>query len=61
MTQKDYIALVNQAQRKSYEYYVLSAPTISDTEFDVLVAEIEKAEKFHKRIRYFSGEEALNA
>ncbi len=47
MTQKDYIALVNQAQRKSYEYYVLSAPTISDTEFDVLVAEIEKAESEH--------------
>ena len=47
MTQQDYIALVNQANRYSYEYYVLSAPTISDQEFDKLVMYIEGCEAEH--------------
>lgn len=47
MKQSEYIALVNQAQRHSYEYYVLSSPTLSDADFDGLVASIESAEKEH--------------
>ena len=47
MTQKEYINLVNEAKQWSYEYYVLSAPTISDAEFDALVNCIEQAEQEH--------------
>ena len=47
MTQKEYIALVNEAKQRSYEYYVLSDPTISDAEFDALVDRIEQAEQEH--------------
>lgn len=47
MTQKEYIATVNAAKQHSYNYYVLSAPTISDAEFDSLVADIEQAEQDH--------------
>ena len=47
MTHSEYIDLVNQAQRHSYEYYVLSAPTLSDADFDGLVASIEAAENEH--------------
>jgi len=47
MTQKDYTALVNKAKRLSYEYYVLANPSVSDAQFDALVAEIEQAENEH--------------
>lgn len=47
MTQKDYISLVDRSKRLSYEYYVLVKPTVSDAEFDALVAEIEQAESEH--------------
>lgn len=47
MTHSEYLALVNQAQRHSYEYYVLSSPTLSDSDFDGLVASIESAEDEH--------------
>ena len=47
MTQKEYIERVNAAKQHSYEYYVLSAPTISDGEFDQMVSEIEAAEMEH--------------
>ena len=47
MTQKEYIATVNAAKQHSYNYYVLSAPTISDAEFDAIVADIEAAEHEH--------------
>lgn len=47
MTQNDYIKLVNEAKAHSYRYYVLSAPSISDAEFDALVDRIEQAEQQH--------------
>ena len=47
MELKEYINLVNEAKQRSYEYYVLSAPTISDAEFDALVNCIEQAEQEH--------------
>jgi DNA ligase (NAD+) len=47
MEQNNYIDLVNEAKQRSYEYYVLSAPTISDAEFDALVDRIELAEQEH--------------
>ena len=47
MIQKEYINLVNEAKQRSYEYYVLSAPTVSDAEFDALVDRIEQAEQEH--------------
>lgn len=47
MTQKEYIATVNAAKQHSYNYYVLSAPTISDAEFDRLVDAIEQTEHEH--------------
>ena len=46
-TQKDYIEKVNAAKQHSYNYYVLSAPTISDAEFDAIVADLEQAEQEH--------------
>ena len=47
MDKQDYIEKVNAAKQHSYNYYVLSAPTISDVEFDLLVAEIEAMEQAH--------------
>lgn len=47
MTQKEYIQKVNAAKQHSYNYYVLSAPTISDAEFDRLVDAIEQTEHEH--------------
>ena len=47
MTKQDYTAMVNEAKQRSFEYYVLSKPTISDAEFDALVARIEQAEREH--------------
>jgi len=47
MTKQEYIESVNAAKQRSYEYYVLSKPTISDAEFDELVNRIEQAEQEH--------------
>lgn len=47
MTQKEYIEKVNAAKQHSYNYYVLSAPTISDAEFDRIVDAIEQTEREH--------------
>ena len=47
MTRQDYLALVNQAQRASFEYYVLSAPSMSDADFDILFNRITEMEKEH--------------
>lgn len=47
MTRRDYVALVDKAKRLSYEYYVLAEPSVSDAQFDALVAEIERAEMEH--------------
>ena len=47
MTQKEYIENVNAAKQHSYNYYVLSAPTISDAEFDAIVDAIEQTEREH--------------
>lgn len=47
MTQKEYIALVDRAKRFSYEYYVLAQPTVSDSQFDAIVNDIEQAEAEH--------------
>lgn len=37
--------LVNELQRHNHSYYVLSAPTISDYDFDMLLKELEQLEK----------------
>ena len=47
MTKQTYTENVNAAKQHSYNYYVLSQPTISDAEFDALVADIEQAEREH--------------
>ena len=47
MTKQEYTALVDRAKQLSYEYYVLAQPTVSDQEFDALVADIEQAEQLH--------------
>lgn len=47
MTQKEYIQMVNEAKQRSFEYYVLSKPTISDVTFDAMVDCIELAELEH--------------
>ena len=47
MNKQQYIESVNAAKQHSYEYYVLSRPTISDAEFDALVDRIEQAEQEH--------------
>ena len=47
MTQQEYIQKVNAAKQHSYNYYVLSAPTISDAEFDAIVTDIEQTEQEH--------------
>lgn len=47
MTRQDYLTLVNQAQRASFEYYVLSAPSMSDADFDILFNRIAEVEKEH--------------
>ena len=47
MTHQDYIALVNQANRASYEYYVLSRPSMSDADFDKLIMYLEGCEYEH--------------
>lgn len=47
MTQKEYIQMVNEAKQRSFEYYVLSKPTISDATFDAMVDCIELAELEH--------------
>ncbi len=47
MEKSIYIQQVNEAKQRSFEYYVLSKPTISDAEFDALVNRIEDAEREH--------------
>ena len=47
MTQKDYTALVDRTKQLSFEYYVMSRPSVSDAEFDAIVSEIEQAEQQH--------------
>ena len=47
MEKQNYLALVNQAQRASFAYYVQSIPSISDADFDQLVGQIEKIEAEH--------------
>ena len=47
MNKQQYIELVNEAKQKSFEYYVLSKPTISDAAFDRLVDAIEQTEAEH--------------
>lgn len=47
MNKQEYIESVNAAKQHSYEYYVLSRPTISDAQFDALVSRIEQAEHEH--------------
>lgn len=47
MTQQEYISLVNQANKASYDYYVLSNPSITDAAFDVFISQIEQCEQQH--------------
>jgi DNA ligase (NAD+) len=47
MTRQEYTALVDRCKQLSYEYYVLSKPSVSDAQFDALVNEIELAEAEH--------------
>lgn len=47
MKREEYTALVDRCKQLSYEYYVLAQPTVSDAQFDALVAEIEQAEGEH--------------
>lgn len=47
MTRQEYTALVDKCKQLSYEYYVLSKPSVSDAQFDALVSEIEQAEAEH--------------
>ena len=47
MTRTEYIALVDKCKQLSYEYYVMSQPSVSDAQFDALVSEIEQAEAEH--------------
>lgn len=47
MTHQQYIESVNAARQHSFNYYVLSQPTVSDAAFDRLVADIEQAEREH--------------
>ena len=43
--------MVNEAKQRSFEYYVLSKPTISDATFDAMVDCIELAELEHPECR----------
>ncbi len=45
MTQQEYISLVNQAKKASYEYYVLSTPSLTDAAFDALLSQVEECEQ----------------
>ena len=47
MTRQEYTALVDRCKQLSYEYYVMSQPSVSDAQFDALVNEIEQAEAEH--------------
>lgn len=47
MNKQTYIENVNAAKQHSYNYYVLSQPTISDAEFDRIVDAIEQTEREH--------------
>jgi NAD-dependent DNA ligase len=47
MKWSDYVNLVDLAKRYSYEYYVLSKPSVIDADFDSLVDSIEEVERQH--------------
>ena len=47
MTREDYLFKVDRANKLSFEYYVLSQPSVSDELFDGLVADIEQIEQEH--------------
>ena len=40
-------ALRDELERHNYNYYVLSAPTISDFEFDKMMKELQELEAAH--------------
>ena len=44
-------ALRDELERHNYNYYVLSAPTISDFEFDKMMKELQELEAAHSPIR----------
>ena len=57
-------ALRDELERHNYNYYVLSAPTISDFEFDKMMKELQELEAAHpvRRSRFpdsASGERPL--
>ena len=39
-------ALRDELERHNYNYYVLSAPTISDFEFDKMMKELQEANRY---------------
>ena len=44
-------ALRDELERHNYNYYVLSAPTISDFEFDKMMKELQELEAAHPEFR----------
>ncbi len=44
--------LTNTIREHNYKYYVLSAPVISDYDFDILLKELEKLEEAYPEFRY---------
>jgi DNA ligase (NAD+) len=47
MTHDEYLKLCDELDEHNYKYYVLSAPTISDVEFDKKLAKVAAAEEAH--------------
>jgi DNA ligase (NAD+) len=47
MTHDEYLKLCDELDEHNYKYYVLSAPTISDVDFDKKLAKIAAAEEAH--------------
>ena len=45
-------ALRDELERHNYNYYVLSAPTISDFEFDKMMKELQELEGGASRVRH---------
>ena len=43
-------ALRDELERHNYNYYVLSAPTISDFEFDKMMKELQELEAAHPEL-----------
>ena len=42
--------LRDELNKHNYNYYVLSAPTITDYEFDQLMTELQNLEKIHPEV-----------